>query len=102
MISDDKLLGVVQMCQAWRNFAKDWYNYKLDRETVVVEWLHGSYNSNFVYWKKGGKSICEMFPGRSIITTINFTKSMRLWWDGIEKIKCLYTNAGLVQLSLDF
>ena len=32
---------------------------KLDEVTVTLEWLHGIYTSNFVYWKQGGKPISE-------------------------------------------
>ena len=69
---------------------------KLDETTVTVEWLHGTYTSNFVYWKQGGKPISEVFPRRSILQTINFTKSMRLRRDDIDNIKRLYTNAEFV------
>ena len=69
---------------------------KLDKATVTIEWLHGAYSSNFVSWKQGGKPICETFPRRSIMITINLTKSMRLRRDDVDKIKNLYTKAEFV------
>jgi len=69
---------------------------KLDESTVTIEWLNGTYSTNFVYWKQRGEPICETFPRRAVLRAITFTKSMRLQRNDIQIIKELYNNAEFV------
>jgi len=64
--------------------------------SVNVEWLNGTYNGTWSYWKARGRVITENVPKRALITSVNFTKSMRLKKDDIKLIKHKYETAEFV------
>ena len=49
----------------------------IDELNVTVEWLFGTYYSNWSVWKERGIPVQETLPKNAVISKVHFTKSKR-------------------------
>lgn len=69
---------------------------EIDDASIKVDWLVGSYSSNFAFWKEKGTVIQEVFPLRGVVCPIKLSSAMRLAKVDAVALKKVYISAEFV------
>jgi len=68
-----------------------------DETSIILEWMDGTYNSTWIFWKQRGKIITETLPLRALLLSpIVLSQSMRLKSADVKTLKQKYETAEYV------